>query len=139
MFSCLSPVRVNTRWPISVEKYHMIGNTRSWLVVQLLALISLIAKIKKTYLQNWVISTQNEYTNYSSHFKYKICLKIFCLIFFWRWTVSFNSVRSPRHVWVAHDRKCIHTQVVILAINGVSTRANTASKRMAFDDVLQQW
>ena len=73
------------------KKFHVIGNTRSWLVVQLLAFISLIAKIKKTYLQNWVISTQKEYTNYSSHFKYKICLKIIWLIFFWRRTVSFNA------------------------------------------------
>ena len=43
-----------------------------------------IAKIKKTYLQNWVISTQNEYTNYLSHFKYKMCLKIISLILFRR-------------------------------------------------------
>ena len=53
------------------KKYHVIGNTRSWLVDQLLAFFSLIAKIRKMYLQNWVISTQNEYTNYFSHFKYK--------------------------------------------------------------------
>ena len=37
---------------------------------------------ENVYLQNRVISTQNEHTNYSSHFKYKICLKIFCLTFF---------------------------------------------------------
>ena len=29
-----------------------------------------------------MISTQNEYTTYSSHFNYKICLKIICLTFF---------------------------------------------------------
>ena len=52
------------------------------MVVQLLAFISLIAKIKKTHLLNLVILTQIEYGNYSSHFKYKVCLKIIGLTFF---------------------------------------------------------
>ena len=40
------------------------------------------------------------YTNYSSHFKYKICLNIICLTFFWRWTVSFKAaVHCAERLW----------------------------------------
>ena len=93
----------------------MIGITGSWLVVQLLAFISLIAKIKKTYLQNWVISTQNECKNHSLHFKCKICLKIICLTFFWRWTVSFKSCgwlgSAAFRGWLAvQSRACYNPQ-----------------------------
>ena len=50
MFSCLSPARTNTRWPIR-EDYYVGRNARSWLVAQFTVAcvyITIIAKINKT-------------------------------------------------------------------------------------------
>ena len=102
MFSCLFPALGNMRKPISAKKYHVIGNTRDWLVVQLLAFLSPIAKIRKTFLRNWGIPTLKAFKYYSSHFNYKIWLKLLSKTICWRLTPPAEGgglVPPPRTVF----------------------------------------
>ena len=66
--------------------------------------------------QNWVISTQNEYINYSSHFKYKICLKIICLTFFWKFLPLIICVL---HVCKRHDVQIYHLTFILRTLESV--------------------
>ena len=110
------------------------GIFRCWLVVELFVFISLIDKIKKTYLWNFAIPTQNFFKRYFSYFKHTLYLNSINKIFYWRWTVSFNTAYSPakrfRNKYKAAIRQAEASVLILHALRKcrLSTRCFSPAK-----------